>query len=110
MGVEAGVFENWIAAAPVVAIGAPLGAFVVQFIGRRPTLVFVAVLCVAQFAWTCHVEREAMGVMRLVISLVAVLLCFAGFEKLRTWGGVLVGEARARKQTGPERPAPDLET
>lgn len=109
-GVEAGVFENWIAAAPIVAIGAPLGALAVQFVGRRPTLVFVAVLCVAQFAWTCRVEWEAMGTVGFIVALLAVILCFAGFEKLRNWGGVLVGEAKARRKPLTEAPGRDLES
>ena len=90
-GVRPGVYENWIAAAPVVALGAPLGAFVVQFIGRRPTLLFVAVLCVGQFAWTCHVEWEALGWGGMTLSLFAVAICLAGFERLRNWGGQLAG-------------------
>jgi len=36
--VQPGVFENWLAAAPIVALGAPLGAFIVTRIGRKPTL------------------------------------------------------------------------
>ncbi|MCB1232228.1 MAG: sulfite exporter TauE/SafE family protein [Verrucomicrobiae bacterium] len=96
-GVRPGVFENWLAAAPVVAFGAPLGAFMVDLIGRRPTLLFVAFLCVGQFVWTCYVEKAALGAGGLALSLVAVGLCLFGFEKLRAWGAILVGEARARR-------------
>lgn len=46
------VYYNWLAAAPVVAIGAPLGALVVSHIRREPTLLIVSTLCVAQFIWT----------------------------------------------------------
>jgi uncharacterized membrane protein YfcA len=95
-GVQPGVFENWIAAAPVVALGAPLGVFVVNLIGRKPTLIFVAILCVGQFIWTCYTERAALGFAGLLGALVAVGVCLLGFEKLRAWGAVLVGEARAR--------------
>jgi uncharacterized membrane protein YfcA len=59
-GVDPGVFSNWLAAAPVVALGAPLGAWVVGIVGRRPTLLFVAVLCLVQFAWTVYHERTAL--------------------------------------------------
>ena len=59
-GVDPGVFPNWLAAAPVVALGAPLGAWVVSLVGRRPTLLFVAVLCLVQFAWTVFHERAAL--------------------------------------------------
>ncbi len=95
-GVQPGVFENWLAAAPVVALGAPLGAYVVHLIGRRPTLLLVACLCVAQFVWTCHSEWASLGLGGLVAALAAVGVCLLGFERLRAWGAVLVGEARAR--------------
>jgi uncharacterized membrane protein YfcA len=46
---------NWLAAAPVVLFGAPLGALLVQWIPRVFTMGFVAVLCLGQFAWTVQV-------------------------------------------------------
>lgn len=95
-GVQPGVFENWLAAAPIVALGAPLGAWVVGMVGRKPTLVFVAVLCVGQFIWTCYNERAALGFGGLVLALAAVGLCLLGFEKLRAWGAVLVGERKSK--------------
>lgn len=45
------VVYDWLAAAPVVILGAPLGAFLVSRVSRVHTLYFVAFLCVAQFAW-----------------------------------------------------------
>jgi uncharacterized membrane protein YfcA len=99
IGVQPGVFENWIAAAPIVALGAPLGAFMVEIIGRKSTLLFVALLCVGQFVWTCYTERAALGLMGLVGSLGAVGVCLLGFERLRSWGAVLVGEAKSRTAT-----------
>ena len=48
-GLMPGTFENRLAAAPDVALGAPLGALVVSRIGRRPTLLIVSVLCVLVF-------------------------------------------------------------
>ena len=98
-GFQPGVYVNWLAAAPVVAIGAPLGVFAVQMIGRRPTLLFVAVLCVGQFVWTCFVERSALGVFGIVIAIGAVGAMLVGFERLRIWGGVLVGEQRMRNDS-----------
>lgn len=96
-GVQPGVYENWLAAAPVVALGAPLGALVVDLIGRKPTLFVVALLCVGQLVWTLTQERGALGAGGVVFSLVAVMLCLLGFEKLRTWGAVLVGEIKRKK-------------
>jgi uncharacterized membrane protein YfcA len=97
-GLQPDVYENWLAAAPVVALGAPLGVFAVHLIGRRSTLLFVAVLCVGQFVWTCRAERAALGVSGLTLALVAVGLCLLGFEKLRAWGAVLVGEAKTKNR------------
>jgi uncharacterized protein len=95
-GLQPNVYENWLAAAPVVALGAPLGVFVVNLVGRKPTLMFVAVLCVGQFIWTCSMERRELGVIGLIAALASVGLCLLGFEKLRAWGAVLVGEAKAK--------------
>jgi uncharacterized membrane protein YfcA len=97
-GVQPGVYENWLAAAPVVALGAPLGALVVDLIGRKPTLFVVALLCVGQLAWTLTQERAALGTGGVILSLLAVALCLVGFEKLRTWGAVLVGEVNRKNQ------------
>lgn len=102
-GFEPGTFENWLAAAPIVALGAPLGTVVVAYIGRRPTLLVVAVLCVGQFVWTCYVEREALGVLGMLIAVVAVGAFLLAFERLRVWGAVLMGERQARwaREQGP---------
>lgn len=91
-GLQPGVYENWLAAAPVVALGAPLGVFIVAKIGRKPTLLVVATLCVGQFIWTLFSEQQVLGISGIVISIVAVAICLAGFEKLRRWGAELVGE------------------
>lgn len=85
-GIEAGVWGNWLAAAPVVVLGAPLGAFVVGFIGRRLTLLFVASLCVVQFVWACYHERAALGFQGTAIACCAVLVCVYGLDRLHVWG------------------------
>lgn len=95
-GVQPGVYENWLAAAPIVALGAPLGVFMVEIIGRKPTLFFVAILCVGQFVWTCHVERAALGIAGVSIAVAAVGLMLWGFERLRIWGGYIVGEQKKK--------------
>lgn len=83
---QPGVFGNWLAAAPVVALGAPLGVFVVGLIGRKPTLVVVALLCVVQFVWACISERAILGVSGMALALLAVVFCLGGFEALRLLG------------------------
>ncbi|CAN5500738.1 hypothetical protein BH23VER1_BH23VER1_11870 [soil metagenome] len=99
-GVQPGVFENWLAAAPVVALGAPLGVFMVQFLGRKPTLIVVAFLCVGQLGWTLVREQAALGGAGMAASLGAVALCLLGFERLRAWGGVLVAGNDRRRGAG----------
>jgi uncharacterized membrane protein YfcA len=74
------VFANWLAAAPVVALGAPFGALIVSLISRTPTLIFVSVLCIVQFVWTIvhdHVTGLPLG-----ISIFAVLAMNAIFHVL----------------------------
>ena len=65
------VFYNWLSAAPVVALGAPFGALVVERLPRRPTLILVSVLSVGQFVWT--VVEERVGGWTLVLAIAAVL-------------------------------------
>lgn len=79
-------FGHWIAAAPIVALGAPLGAFVVDRIGRSPTLVVVAVLCIGQFVWTFAEEWANLGVVGLAVAVGGVLLLNLGFHILHRAG------------------------
>lgn len=92
-GMQVGVFENWLAASPVVALGAPLGVFIVALISRKPTLLFVSTLCVGQFIWTCVEEFEALGIVGVMGALLAVGFLLFIFERLRVWGSILAGEA-----------------
>jgi uncharacterized membrane protein YfcA len=91
-GLMGGVFENWLAAAPVVAVGAPIGALVVSRIGRRPTLLVVASLCVAQYLWTLYSERTVLGAIGTAAAIIAVLLCLLVLDRLRRYGAQLVGD------------------
>ena len=81
-----GVFENWLAAAPVVILGAPLGALVVDKIGRAPTLFFVSILCVGQFFWTLSDEWTRLGIAGALVACAGVMLFNLGFEWLRRKG------------------------
>lgn len=58
----------------------------VDFVGRRPTLLLVAVLCVGQFVWTCWVERSTLGWMGLALAVVAVAVLSGVFEAVRRRG------------------------
>ncbi|MEX2493843.1 MAG: sulfite exporter TauE/SafE family protein [Nitrospirales bacterium] len=93
---QPGVYENWLAAAPVVALGAPLGVFIVELTGRKPTLLIVAVLCVGQFIWTCYSQAEIMGSLGIGIALALMAVFLLGFEKLRSIGIMLVDKNQQR--------------
>jgi len=70
------VYSNWLAAAPIVALGAPIGAIVVELISRKPTLLIVSALCIGQFVWTL-IHEGVSGV-----GLVAALLGVATFNAI----------------------------
>jgi uncharacterized membrane protein YfcA len=84
--VQPGTFENWLAAAPIVAIGAPLGAMVVSKIGRRPTLLVVSVLCVVQFFWTLVHERQSLDAWNLAATILGLILFLLLFQDMYRHG------------------------
>ena len=83
---QPGTFENWLAAAPVVALGAPFGALVVSKVGRRPTLIIVSILCVVQFAWTLVHERDALNAWNLAAALLGVVVFLLVFQDMYKHG------------------------
>jgi uncharacterized membrane protein YfcA len=91
-GMQPGTYENWLAAAPVVALGAPLGVFIVGLIGRKPTLLFVALLCVGQFIWTCYNEFSSLGWLGIAVACILVGVLLYAFERLHRYGDVLAGD------------------
>ena len=106
---QPGVFENWLAAAPVVALGAPLGVFIVYKIGRKPILLVVATLCVGQFVWTCFSEQDDLGLVGIALAVGALGFCLWVFERLRSWGSVLVAEAQRKNEVRRAAEAGDAE-
>jgi len=66
------LYLNWLAAAPVVILGAPLGARLMHHIPRRPTLLAISFLCLAQLVWTL-LHEEVTG-LPLALTLLAVAL------------------------------------
>ena len=91
---QAGTFENWLAAAPVVAVGAPFGALVVSRIGRRPTLIAVSLLCVLQFGWTLVHERAALNAWNVAAALLSVVLFLLVFQDMYRHGHRLARRSR----------------
>jgi len=90
LGSEA--FYNWLAAAPVVILGAPLGAFLVSIIPRMHTLYFVAVLCVLQFVWALYEIRPTPG--QWTFTVANLIVATAGFTLLYR-----MGRGRAERAT-----------
>jgi uncharacterized membrane protein YfcA len=78
------VFGHWIAAAPVVAVGAPFGAWVVNRIRRTPTMLVVSTLCIGQFVWT--IVNQRVGGLWLVAALAGVLVFNAVFHLMHAAG------------------------
>ena len=93
---QPGTFENWLAASPVVAVGAPLGALVVSRIGRRPTLIVVSMLCVVQFAWTLVHERESLTTWNVSAALLGVVLFLLVFQDMYRHGYRLARRSRVQ--------------
>lgn len=81
-GIEEEVFYNWMAAAPIVIFGAPLGAVAIERLGRKPTLMVVAFLCVAQFVWTCIDQFHSLRWWGCFLAVVCVIGLTIGLEAL----------------------------
>ena len=97
------LFGHWLAAAPVVAVGAPLGAWIVALVGRRPTLVVVSALGLVQFAWTCAHEWELLGYGGLAAALAALAAATAALAWMARTGERLA--LRRRHLDAPPTPA-----
>ena len=83
-GIPSEVWSNWYAAAPVVALGAPLGALAASIIPRGISLGIVSTLCVVQFVAFCAAERIAGW--PLAISLIALAVTTMAFSFVGRWG------------------------
>jgi uncharacterized membrane protein YfcA len=79
-GVETRVFHAWMAAAPVVLFGAPLGVVAALLLPRTATLWVVSILCVGQFVWTGI--HEQLGSAMWGSAIVGVFLGWGLFEWL----------------------------
>lgn len=82
--VPVAVFYNWLAAAPVVAVGAPFGAFIVSRLPRTPTLLVVSTLCILQFVWT--MVKARVGGLDLALSIGGVLAMNVVFKLMFDYG------------------------
>ena len=78
------VFPYWLAAAPIVAVGGPLGSLVSRFVPRRSLLGFVAVLCLVQYCLDL-LPRAHRG-WSLVLAALAVLAVNLALHSLFVFG------------------------
>lgn len=69
--------------------------------GRRATLLFVSLLCVAQFIWTLVHERGSLTPWSLSASLLGVLLFLRVFQDLYSRGNQLARRKRLQLQEMP---------
>lgn len=80
------VYANWLAAAPIVAFGAPLGALMLYLINRTFTLIFVSILCVGQFIWTCISEQVGWPTVLVSVGcVVAFNVIFILMDRVGEW-------------------------
>lgn len=91
---NAEVFANWLAASPIVILGAPLGAWIVTLISRTPTLYFVALLCVGQFIWTC-IDKSLPGT-TIALACLAVVVFQLAFHALYAAGNRMASTPTGR--------------
>ncbi|MCX4243213.1 sulfite exporter TauE/SafE family protein [Paraliomyxa miuraensis] len=76
------VFANWLAASPVVILGAPLGAYLVTLISRARTMWFVAFLCAFSFVWTlARVELGPTQIVFVIANLIVAGLIFSAMDR-----------------------------
>lgn len=78
------VFPYWIAAAPVVVLGGPLGSLVARHVPRGLILAAVAILCLSQYAWTCY--HEQISGWPLVLALLGVAAVNGAMHLLFVFG------------------------
>lgn len=83
------IFYNWLAAAPIVVFGAPLGTYLVSVIPRFRTLYFVSFLCVLQFVWT--LAQVAPNRVEWLFVAVSLIVANAGFYWLYQRGKQAAG-------------------
>ena len=67
------LYYHWLAAAPIVAIGAPLGSYVVGKIARKATLITVSVLCALQFVVICCYEQVSITTLLSAVAMIALI-------------------------------------
>jgi hypothetical protein len=75
----------------------------VNLVGRQPTLVFVALLCLLQFFWTYWESWHELGVPGLLAGLIGILVFNAMFHYLYRLGQILAADGRPVEALGERR-------
>lgn len=83
-------FHYWLAAAPIVVLGAPFGAFCVHFVPRKVNLLLISIICIIQLIYILYrvAASSPSGLDWKVIALVAGALLAMNilFQVLYTLG------------------------
>lgn len=97
--VDVEVLYNWLAAVPVVVVGAPTGALMLTIIPRPVTLMIVSALCIGQFIWMMFSQRVSTGQLTAALGGVAAL-------SIVFYGLFTIGGRRAAARTAAETASP----
>lgn len=92
--IQSGVLEHWLAAAPIVAVGAPLGVWFVQRTNRLIIIRIVSVLCLAQFAWTLIQVYDSLHFSGSLIACASVIGVTLLFRRLKHLGDLMKQKAQ----------------
>ncbi len=98
--IDGEVLGQWVAAAPVVLFGAPLGALAVTLIPRRPTMLFVAALCLVQLVATVANVGPTLPVLG---GVAVAMLAANGVMHLLYLGGKRLATDETPPPAGPAR-------
>lgn len=101
------VYHNWIAAAPVVLFGAPLGAAVVAYVPRKATMFVVSLLCIGQLVWT--IQQVGITMQTVLGVLIALLAINGAFHLMHVWGKRRAAANPEPSDSGVGAPQPSAE-
>ncbi len=99
------VWGYWLASVPVVAIGAPLGAFLVTRCSQNQLLVFILLLIAADFVTTALVVEYAPGVIKTIVTVATICLCTFSWMIYRGERKSLNSGYQPNRGAGSDRPS-----
>jgi hypothetical protein len=93
------VVGQWVAAAPVVVFGAPIGAYLSSRASRTKLLYCISALCVFQFLWA--LKAIPLGLAEVVFVAGALTAAVGGFALMYQAGKGRQAEASATYESSP---------